>query len=347
MEFIRTSKERYTFPFIVSHFRTRSAADARDKIYGMLGLATTGYAGRIVVDYRRSVEEVFAAATMASIKETRTLEIFSHLFGQRTRDLPSFVPDWTATLPKHADYQARLNYIAFYNAAGGRPEILRQVTPGIVTTKGTIVDSIAQLGSLFGQAPNEDIVKEMRDLGGIDRCPQDMYCHTGETYEMAFWHTLCGSMDMIKDQFEMDAYTEDLKKYFHRIGQSLDFSNYEKWQQWFLAPSPIDDELYNNDIGSIHQLFRGTAIGRRFIVTKLGLIGFAPDSCERGDLVVVMPGGAVPYVLRPAKLPDNRETEGKKCYKILGDAYIHGIMDGEAFELFEKRGRPLEEIILV
>ena len=336
MEFVRTSKENYTFPFILSHFRSRVATDTRDKIYGMLGLATIRYAERIEVDYTRSAEEVFEAATLASIKETRTLEIFSHLFGQRTLTLPSFVPDWTAAFPKQADYQSRLNYITFYNAGGGRQAVLRQVTPGKVATKGIIFDKIAQLGSLFGYVSNEDIVGEMRALGGIDRCPQDMYCHTDETHEMAFWHTLCGSMDMFKDHFEMDVYTEDLKKYFRRIGKSSNFSNNEKWQEWFLAPSPLDDELYDNNIGSIHQLFRGTAIGRRFAVTKLGLIGFVPESCEIGDLVVVMPGGSVPYVLRPAELPDNHGIEDKKCYTILGDAYIHGIMDGEAFEMSEK-----------
>lgn len=347
MEFVRISKENYTFPFIVSHFRLRNATDPRDKIYGMLGLATVGYAERIGVNYTRSAEEVFEATTLASIEETRTLEIFSHLFGQRTLTLPSFVPDWTAIFPKQADYQARLNYIAFYNAAGGRPAVSKQVTPGKLATKGIIIDKIAQLGSLFGRVSNEEILGEMRALSRIDRCPQDLYCHTDETHEMAFWHTLCGSMDIFKDNFEMDAYTEDLRKYFRRIGKSSDFSNNEKWQKWLLAPSPLDDELYDNDIGSFHQLFRGTAIGRRFVVTKLGLIGFVPESCEREDLIVIMPGGGVPYVLRPTNFVDDRGFEDKKCYTILGDAYIHGIMDGEAFEGFEERGQQLEEIVLV
>lgn len=45
-----------------------------------------------------------------------------------------------------------------------------------------------------------------------------------------------------------------------------------------------------------------------------------PDVMEPGDVVVVLYGGKVPFVLRP---------EGN-WWKLLGECYIHGVMAGEA-----------------
>jgi len=49
-----------------------------------------------------------------------------------------------------------------------------------------------------------------------------------------------------------------------------------------------------------------------------------------GDLVAVLPGGKVPYILR-SHIPEN--TSSGRQFTVLGDAYVHGIMDGEAFDM--------------
>jgi hypothetical protein len=46
-----------------------------------------------------------------------------------------------------------------------------------------------------------------------------------------------------------------------------------------------------------------------------------PDDTEKGDLICVFDGGEVPYLLRPA---------GNDSYILIGECYLHGIMDGEA-----------------
>ena len=57
-----------------------------------------------------------------------------------------------------------------------------------------------------------------------------------------------------------------------------------------------------------------------------------------GDLVAVFNGARVPHVLRPADEVDGRSM---KSFRIISDAYVHGIMDGEAFGA--STGEPLEE----
>lgn len=61
---------------------------------------------------------------------------------------------------------------------------------------------------------------------------------------------------------------------------------------------------------------------RRFFVTDDGLMGVGSTVIEEDDLIVVLFGGKVPYMLRPAE----------KGYRFLGECYVHGLMKGEGVE---------------
>jgi hypothetical protein len=65
--------------------------------------------------------------------------------------------------------------------------------------------------------------------------------------------------------------------------------------------------------------------GRRMFRTKKGLLGNGPKSVEAGDEVWVVHGAKVPFVLRPF-------AGGKdpKRFILVGEAYVHGYMDGGA-----------------
>ena len=66
-----------------------------------------------------------------------------------------------------------------------------------------------------------------------------------------------------------------------------------------------------------------TARNRQFCVTRKGYMGWAPPTAKPGDCICIFFGGQVPYVVRP---------NGKE-YEFLGEAYIHGIMNGEALSM--------------
>lgn len=50
--------------------------------------------------------------------------------------------------------------------------------------------------------------------------------------------------------------------------------------------------------------------------------GLGPAALQEGDIIVVLLGGPVPYLLRPAA--------GLHTYTLVGECYVHGIMNGEA-----------------
>ncbi|KAG2045262.1 hypothetical protein BDR03DRAFT_938310, partial [Suillus americanus] len=62
---------------------------------------------------------------------------------------------------------------------------------------------------------------------------------------------------------------------------------------------------------------------RRVFSTEEGDLGIAHQGARVGDEVVVVPGAAVPFVVR--------EVEGG-AYALIGEAFVHGAMDGEALK---------------
>lgn len=79
--------------------------------------------------------------------------------------------------------------------------------------------------------------------------------------------------------------------------------------------------------------FRETAIPlcerRRLFLTLNGLLGIGPDTVREGDVVAVLSGGEVPFILRPT---NNRASavDGIDRYLLVGECFIEGLMNGEA-----------------
>ena len=65
-------------------------------------------------------------------------------------------------------------------------------------------------------------------------------------------------------------------------------------------------------------------MGRTMFRTKSGYLGVAGPRVLRGDVVTVVRGSKAPVVMRRK----GGEASGK--WELVGDAYVHGIMRGEA-----------------
>ena len=67
---------------------------------------------------------------------------------------------------------------------------------------------------------------------------------------------------------------------------------------------------------------------QNFFITEKGYVGIGPRCMEAGDKVSVLFGGSTPYVIRQKSITDE--------YLYLGSVYVHGIMDGEVIDAWEK-----------
>jgi hypothetical protein len=62
--------------------------------------------------------------------------------------------------------------------------------------------------------------------------------------------------------------------------------------------------------------------GRAFFVTQKGHIGLAPKAAKPNDQICVLLGCSTPLILRPI---------ANEQHQIVGECYVHGLMNGEAF----------------
>ncbi|KAF2181337.1 hypothetical protein K469DRAFT_589960, partial [Zopfia rhizophila CBS 207.26] len=64
---------------------------------------------------------------------------------------------------------------------------------------------------------------------------------------------------------------------------------------------------------------------RLFFITVNGYMGLGPRNAREGDLICCFYGGPMLYVLR-------RTEDAEESYRIIGDCYVHGLMNGESLK---------------
>lgn len=74
------------------------------------------------------------------------------------------------------------------------------------------------------------------------------------------------------------------------------------------------------------------ALRRRFFVTKKGYFGMGPEDIRSGDRLAAFLGLPVPMTLR------NELEAGVRGKTVLGETYVHGIMDGEVVQQWRDGG---------
>ena len=72
---------------------------------------------------------------------------------------------------------------------------------------------------------------------------------------------------------------------------------------------------------------------RRLIITEHDFLGLAPEMSKKRDLICILYGCSVPVALR--RMVDAVTDE--EYFTFIGECYVHGIMDGEAFTLASSR----------
>ena len=80
----------------------------------------------------------------------------------------------------------------------------------------------------------------------------------------------------------------------------------------------------NPGLHLLQEVLDGFCFSRTFFTTKNGRIGQGPQYLKPGDIICLLHGGSVPYILRP--LSDN-------AFIFVGHCFVQGVMDGEGMDL--------------
>ncbi len=328
-------------------------SDKRDKVFGLLGIATdTGSEDEeIRPDYKSTVEEVYRRFVIWEIMKNHSLRSLS-CATDRSKSvylLPSWVPDFsqlenTTNLMR---FEKRVNFNATKKS---KPQARFSDKGDVLYLGGQAVDSIRLIGETecidpLSRDPDSKSVQAWhRNSGWLQECIattlqaekaqarsshynhsnrvfQEIFGMTDERYE-EFWRTLTCSHDM---RMEPGPATHGIwMKSFVELVLKEETANGD----WVKANKDwVQERLL--DFQQIHAVIGLMNKNRRFCSTTDGRIGLVPRSAAAGDVICVLYGGRVPYVLRPCK----------DEYTLIGESYIHGLMDGEAMDLgqFESR----------
>ena len=189
-------------------------------------------------------------------------------------------------------------------------------------------------------------------------------------YAEAFWRATCGDVIYTGDgQGHENSYRrarpEDYESY-----RALDANDKVitrsrstiKGRRAFNYTRPVSENRARNQFFYAMQTMTA---GRRMFVTSSGLIGVGPCETGVGDRVALFAGSAVPFILKRTgkaechgdsvemllSQPTQMEAGNEqvcwlvhRCYAVVGDAHIPGIMDGEAVETCAGR---IEKIYLI
>ncbi|KAH6644634.1 heterokaryon incompatibility protein-domain-containing protein [Boeremia exigua] len=316
LSLVKQSYAEQDFSYSLGFLRVRQATDPRDKVYGILALAAERYAGLLKANYNLPVEQVYEQIAIALIERTGRLDILSHVAPNQSRNLnvPTFVPDWTVELGKEysSDWTERFRNLYRYNACLSKAADF-EAKPGVLYIKGILTDSIVtmsprRLGSYRKtRSYCNEILDDMYEIA--EPVEDKPYDGRYQTRKEAFWLTMCGGYE-----------TNAIDRRSHISKRRLSsYQCFESWEEWFRG-SRTTYQTSDYQLRSVTDSIASVSKGRTFCITEKGLMGWIPKNCLPGDCVAVMTGGRVPIILRP--------HDG--YYTVLGDAYIHGIMDGEA-----------------
>ncbi|KAL8687732.1 MAG: hypothetical protein Q9218_006183 [Villophora microphyllina] len=100
--------------------------------------------------------------------------------------------------------------------------------------------------------------------------------------------------------------------------QDKDFSRIPSEFKPYLAYPERRDAYLRPLISALRKLE-----GRVLFITTEGYMGIGLAGVEKGDLVAVLKGCEMPVLVR--------EYGGDDCMRFIGEAYVHGLMNGEAF----------------
>ena len=312
--------------YILKRWLHRNARDPLDKVYALMGLfPDKTFPSVPSCDYELSPATLYTRITCDLIQAEWSLR---PLIGQRgepkeTEGLPTWVPD----LVRRHEYEKRpwmfwnhmFRYFEF-SAAGDKYLAGDSVTGSPdLWLRGVCVDAIVEVGEILTdesstEPSDEQLVSTIsswkkiltRFLSGrVD----ETYIGGGAWID-AFWRTMLG--DLIMDS-EVPL----------RRATSSDRQQFDSF---------IENLSFNETYCSLRQM----VVNQAFFITQDGYIGLGPPTVLAGDAVWVLFGTNVPFVLRPRGDTTWQDPEEARpnsgSYHFVGDAFVCGIMDGEAIE---------------
>jgi hypothetical protein len=351
---------RCTLLGVLLRHRRSQATNPLDKVYAFIGLTEncTEPQAKIQVDYKQDVRTVYIDVARKVAAHDKSLDILSLPalpLGSGIDGLPSWVPDWSTPTEESAKQLRHIVGGETNSLANGEEANYRISEPfcathttlyrgaplssyegAVLATRGHIVDTVAAAGDLFeGLYIAKNIRSVMRTVRGILRMRRtvsswedvaELHTHdgndkyvSGEDTMDAFWQTLATGnfSERNKDELRL--------MYGYRRTRTHKIRRPSLAQAFFVASLlPVVSQIFKQPRADLLTQSRYLLFRRMIRTEGKKYLGLVSGDVRRGDEVWLLEGSKIPLVIR-------RQREGYG--RLIGDAYIHGIMYGEAFRI--------------
>ncbi|MCJ1367915.1 hypothetical protein MMC16_007051 [Acarospora aff. strigata] len=352
-------------------FRTFLATDARDKVFGLYSLFNPSDLAILELqpDYKLELVDVYTRAAIDCIATEGTLDILS--FGGQDclvadRKLPTWVPDWQyqdrtmPLLPRFLSFFSLGDHQwnpTWKSATGNSyPIVELSEHRKVIKLSGYVLDRVAKTGGVLEKAYYESLPGHpMIEV-------QTLVQNSINVFEK--WEALCGVVDKRPHhtkELGWDVYWKSMYAGCYPYGSEQQTrAAFEKWYQpfndviTFTESCANVDHISTGDSSMVSKIvagvgwfakttYQGTKFGihvlqdrnkrpqtkifafdRTMIKTEDGYVGITSRHVKEGDAVALFQGGKMPLIIR--------EAEGEGTWQLVGDAYLHGIMNGEVFD---------------
>ncbi|EAT79754.2 hypothetical protein SNOG_12954 [Parastagonospora nodorum SN15] len=274
-------------------------------------------------DYETPASLLFANVTFDLIQLEQGLRPFigSSEMSHKTMGLPTWAIDFATTNRlgrRQLKWWNHSHRYRQFSASGAELVQASLLDRGIILSlKGSFVDEIEVCSDVYEVPDNVpfashklyntvmDWTKLLDDWRNSHGNPTEYT--SGGSWKSALYKTVLG--DLIMAEYPIERAKPLHEKYLENLWTSL-----------------LLDKTHN----SLYESLCGIVPNQAFFITKKGYIGVGPPDARPGNEVWVLYGGQVPFVLR--KINRKYDMENVHRREFVGDAYTHGIMDGEAIQ---------------
>ena len=297
---------------------TFKSRDPRDKLYSLFGLAHEEDKNLLIPDYTKPVLDLYTEFALHLINHNINM-LFVNTDSPH-HQLPSWVPDWSWSSRRWSIWIENT-----YRASGtSKPGWRFSSDPSTLSIPGIVVDHVAITDELAPRG-GEPLIPHKEGLRIIIDSIESLLKKASEdqasgvtnspslTNPDSLWRTLIAN----KTLASLESYPAPAS-----YGEMFEvFQSRKEVPNTFSPDLPLARrrELF---VQPFVMAVQGSLEDQRFFITRNGRIGIGPRDLKEDDLLVVFWGADMPVVLR--------EKQG--CQQLLGAAYVHGVMDGEAFE---------------
>ncbi|KAK4500169.1 hypothetical protein PRZ48_008355 [Zasmidium cellare] len=321
----------------VRDLRLTSCIDPRDKVFAALPHATDVDMARkedlISVDYTKELVDVYVGLTKHLLSNGRGLEVLGYICADtddvnqgehstQERMLPSWVPDWrtpSRIRPLNSTGLLHGDYNLLYEPCPGT-NIDISVSEHVLSIRGFLFDTIAFLTSTSGRQEDASSPSGLRQ-SWAGELRESCQSYSDET----FARTLVADAKHVTN-------TKNNRDINVRSGRV-------DWDVVDQSAKYLDQERIRERVHLLDAL-RCLCRDRRGGSTEDGKLGLFPEVAVAGDRIAAFYGANALYAVRPCP--------GRPgYYRLLGEAYVDSLMDGQAMEVAEKQGLVASTIMLI